>query len=122
MKQFLIILLIMLLCGVAIFGLRALLIGLDAGDMAAEAISSGVVCLAAGAFFWLGGLKWFGMDSARNRLIGLSVCLAYASNRLTEYALRLIGMGKDLADMLATIVALGLMVAAILWLAQKRPI
>ncbi len=119
MKQILKILFIVLLVVVAILVLWSQLVGLGIGDMAARTISDVSVCLAAGTFLWLGGLKWLGIDSRRNRWIGLTICLVYAGNSLMEYTLPLTRMEKNLAAMLVPLVWLGLMLAAILWLDKK---
>ena len=55
-KRALIFLLIILLGSMAILGLRALLTRLGASEVAAQALSGAGMCLAAGMFFWMGGL------------------------------------------------------------------
>jgi hypothetical protein len=88
--------------------------------MAGQALSGAVVCLAAGAFFWRGGLMWLGVDSPQDRWIALAICLSLAGKSLMEFALRLAGLEEIIADILAIIIWLAILLTAILWIEKKQ--
>jgi len=113
-------LLVILLGSIAVLGLRVLLVRLEIDEMLAQAISVTAVCLAAGAFFWLGGLNWLGMDSPDSRRFALVVCLSLAGRSLTEYILRLAGLKEIIADILAIAIWLVTVLMVIYWLEKKQ--
>jgi len=119
-KQALIFLLILFLGITAILVLMKLMIWLGVSRMAAEAFSGAAVCLAAGAVFWLGGLKWLNADSLKNRWYALAICLSYAGKSLVELALRLGGLGEKIADTLATTLWLVTVLMAIFWIGKTQ--